>query len=464
MALTVNSLATLSLLNILDRTQRAQDDVYTRMSTGSKINRGSDDPAGLIALTSLDAEITSVDAALSNNERTDAIIGVADSALAEISSLITDIQSLANEAANEGGLSADEIAANQSQIDDALASIDRIISSTEFNGQKLLDGSLGVYATTNNSKISDVKVYNMKTSSSDITLTAELDTAATSAVVSGIMNAAATETTTFSVQGELGSVVIELTSGMNAGSAAALINAAKAQTGVEAASTATGLRLYSSSVGADAFVRTQLISGGAGTNYGGDEDEGTDAEVTVNGQQAAVDGNHVAFTSGGNSVAFEITSSMAVGDTSVITLKTGTGATFQLGASSSTRATIGIDGSFTHQLGNSNDGYLSELKSGGENSLLEDPAQAAEIARAAGNAVATLRGRLGGFQKFQVRTAINSLQDTKEGLETARSVINDVDYAAESAELNRQNILMQSAISLLGIANQQSSAVLALLS
>ena len=73
------------------------------------------------------------------------------------------------------------------------------------------------------------------------------------------------------------------------------------------------------------------------------------------------------------------------------------------------------------------------------------------------------RGRIGGFQKFQVRTSLASLNDTKEALTKARGVINDVDYAAETAELNRQNILMQSAISLLGVASQQSSQVLSLL-
>ena len=52
---------------------------------------------------------------------------------------------------------------------------------------------------------------------------------------------------------------------------------------------------------------------------------------------------------------------------------------------------------------------------------------------------------------------------TKKGLEDARSIIGDVDYAAETAELNKQNVLLQSAISLLGLANQQSSQILSLL-
>lgn len=52
---------------------------------------------------------------------------------------------------------------------------------------------------------------------------------------------------------------------------------------------------------------------------------------------------------------------------------------------------------------------------------------------------------------------------TKESLTSVKSIIGDVDYAAETAELTRQNVLLQSAISLLGMANQQSAQVLSLL-
>ena len=74
-----------------------------------------------------------------------------------------------------------------------------------------------------------------------------------------------------------------------------------------------------------------------------------------------------------------------------------------------------------------------------------------------------MQGRVGGFQKFQVRTAVDALNNNKEGLSKVQSVINDVDYASASAELNRQNVLLQSAMSLLGLANQQSTQVLSLL-
>lgn len=462
MGLTVNNVSTLSLLNILNRTSTAQESVLYRMATGHKINRGADDPAGLLALASLDSELTAVNAGIQSNQRTDALLGVADGALGQISSLLEDIQTLASQSSNDAGLTADELAANQAQIDDAISSIDRIVSNTQFNGLKLLDGSRAINTTVGTAgAITDVKVYSRRAGSDDTTLTVERESAASNAVVTSVMTTSTTEDTTFSVQGKLGTAVIEALSTENVSSVAYKINQATAQTGVSAVVSGTVLNLYSSDKGTDAFVRTKLIDG---SGIADDSDYGADAVVTVNGQQTAVDGDHVAYTANGISVSFELGT---LTSTVVLTVKGNSdgdsGATFQLGTNSDTQATLGIDGVYSAQLGNATEGYLKSLVSGGGNSLLDDPAQAATVARVAASQVATLQGRIGGFQKFQVRTALDSLTDTKEALSKARGVIDDVDYAVETAELNRQNILMQSAISLLGVASQQSAQVLSLL-
>jgi len=463
MGLTVNNVTTLSLLNILNRTTTAQENVLYRMATGHKINRGADDPAGLLALASLDSELTAVNAGIQSNQRTDALLGVADGALGQISSLLEDIQTLANQSSNDAGLTADELAANQAQIDDAISSIDRIVRNTQFNGLKLLDGSRAINTTVGTAgAITDVKVYSRRAGNDNTTLTVERESAASNAVVTSVMTTTTTEDTTFSVQGKLGTAVIEALSTENVSSVAYKINQATAQTGVSAAVSGTVLNLYSSDKGTDAFVRTKLIDG---SGVADNSDYGADAVVTVNGQQTAVDGDHVAYTANGISVSFELG---ALTSTVVLTIKGNSdgdsGATFQLGTTSDTQATLGIDGVYSAQLGNATEGYLKSLVSGGGNSLLDDPAQAATVARVAGSQVATLQGRIGGFQKFQVRTSLDSLTDTKEALSKARGVIDDVDYAVETAELNRQNILMQSVISLLGVASQQSAQVLSLLS
>ncbi|EMI44377.1 flagellin [Rhodopirellula sp. SWK7] len=113
----------------------------TRLSTGLRINSGSDDPAGLLASESLRSEITGLTKAISNTNRTSQIISTADSALGQVSNLLNDIRGLVNEAGSTGGLSDEEVAANQLQIDSSLEAINRIAQTTTFQGRKLLDGS-----------------------------------------------------------------------------------------------------------------------------------------------------------------------------------------------------------------------------------------------------------------------------------------------------------------------------------
>lgn len=467
MGLTVNNVNTLSLLNILNKTTQEQTNSLTRLSTGHKINKGADDPAGLIAVQSLNAELTGVDAAITNGQRANSMLGVADSALIEVGNLLGEIESLAAQSTSSGGLSSSEIAANQAQIDNAINSINRIIQTTSFNGKKLLDGQQSVRATaTDTAKVSDVKVFSRPTSNSTQTMSISVVTAGSvaSATLGSFTAADSTDVSAaqFTVAGSIGTATITVDAADTLATVRDKIIAAKAETGVSASVATNDLRIQSVSYGDDAFVSSQFISGDADfltTAY----TTGSDAVVNVNGQAAFVDGLRVSFNSNGTSGEFHLTAAgNAAGNAGNLSIAGG-GMTFQLGTSSSTQATLGVEGLFAHELGNSTDGYLSSLASGGTNDLSSDANNAVIVAKAAINQVATQRGRIGGFQKFQVETSINSLNATKEALEAARGVIDDVDYALETAELSRQQVLMQSAVSLLGVAGQQSSQILSLL-
>ena len=83
--------------------------------------------------------------------------------------------------------------------------------------------------------------------------------------------------------------------------------------------------------------------------------------------------------------------------------------------------------------------------------------------RTAAKGTASIRGRIGGFQKFQVGSSINSLKAAQTALTQASSAIGDTDYAVATSNLNRETVLIQSSIQLLGLANQQSSQILSLL-
>src|SRR5580700_6853370 len=84
-----------------------------RLSTGLQINSGADNPAGLIAGLSLQQEQTGINTAINNASLAGNVIGTAEGGLNEVSSLLTQLQGLVGQAANSGGLSADQVGADQ---------------------------------------------------------------------------------------------------------------------------------------------------------------------------------------------------------------------------------------------------------------------------------------------------------------------------------------------------------------
>lgn len=473
MGLTVTNTNTFQLLSILNRTAKAQSNVITQLSTGLRINRGADDPAGLIALMSLRAEIGAVDAALANNQRTDAVLGVADNALGEINNLLNEINSLVIASASDGNLSNAEISANQAQIDLAIESIDRIVRTTTFNGKRLIDGTGAVDTTVASANdIGSLRIFNRGNITSDLTFAVTVTTAAATAQFAlGNFSGSSTlsAATEIAITGTLGTTTVELGVSATAASAVAAINLAKDVTGVSAATSGSTVVLQSTTTGSDAFISVDVLSGGGLRNNNSLQEasikSGTDASGTINGQSFAADGQDVSFNVGGVSGSFSLGATFTTG-TSSFTVQTTGGFTFQLGSQSSTRTTIGIDALFSHKLGGGSAGaFLSELRSGGgaDLSTASNRATALATVQKSIRDVAIAQGRIGGFQKFQVQPAVSSLNAAKIGLTDAASIIGDTDFALATAELNKQSVLLNAGISLLGLANQQAAQILALI-
>lgn len=490
MALTVTNVNTLNLLNILSRNTQAQSSTLKQLSTGFRINTGADDPAGLIASTLLTTDITAVDAAIQNNERTDSLLSVADGAMGEVSKLLTEIESLVAKSTNQSGISEAERSANQAQIDNALAAIDRIVSTTDFSGNKLLDGTQSITTTgvAGNTNIDNVRVFSrsQSTSSTSLTITRVTSAQTASAIFSGASGASARShgTTEVVVAGTLGTATLSIASGKTKTEIQTIINDAKAQTGVSAILDSTGsIELHSTTYGTDAFVTVTVLSGGTINNSYGtatsdsntandiastSKTAGRDAVIQVNSQNAGVDGLDVSYNANGLSLGFSLTTAFGSGNTAnsttSFTVAASGGATFQLGTTSDTRSTIGIDSIASYNLGGGDSGArLNQLKSGGTADLRTNVATALTVVKKAAQQVAEARGRVGGFQKYQVQSALTNMQSTKTGLEAARSVIRDTDFAAATAQLNKDTVLVQSSIQLLGVASQQAAQILSLL-
>src|SRR5207237_10273685 len=99
-------------------------------------------PAVLLASGGLQADKSGIKHPIDNANRAPNIIGTAEGGVNEVSCLLNQLQGLVNQSASTGGLSQDEINANQLQADSILSTINRIANSTTFQGRKLLDGTL----------------------------------------------------------------------------------------------------------------------------------------------------------------------------------------------------------------------------------------------------------------------------------------------------------------------------------
>jgi flagellin len=403
------------------------------------------------------------------------MLAVADGALAEVSSLLSEIESLVAASSSSGGLSPAEIAANQSQIDSAIESIDRIVNTTNFNGKRLLDGSQAIQtgAITANT-FDNLRIYSRGNGTSDLTVTASVDSAASAAtgtITIAAAGVATSATTELVIAGTEGTTTITLGVGASATNIAAAINNATAITGVTASAAGAGdITLLTNGVGSDEFLSMTVLSGGGLDDASSlatiARDEGVDATVTVNGRQLTADGSTVYYSANGYSFSFDLGTSLdEPGDGQQnFTLNAAGGLTFQLGQNQSTQSTIGISSVGAYALGGGDaGGVLTDLKSGNSLDLANSSANSLKVVRKAIADVAGARGRIGGFQKFEVQTSINNLQATRSALTDARGVIADTDFAVATSELNRQSVLMNSGISLLGLANQQAAQILSLL-
>lgn len=566
-----------------NRLQNSNQDLQTaltRLSTGLRINTGADDPAGLIASEALRSEITSLGKAVSNTRRASQIISTADSGLGQVSNLLNDIRGLVVEAANSGGLSTEEIAANQLQIDSSLEAINRISQSTTFQGSKLLDGTLDFVSTARSvasvrdinidqanlgavgqitaevvigsaatqasitagtggftvagnatdtfvvgtdsititaaatgSDFNDVQVSFVDDAGSGAasaaydatqrTLTVTYDSTAalgdrdidaiaaaittdgtfTGAVVGANGGDAFVEPTStpstlqtggevlnvdlvFQLSGENGSETFNFGSGTSASRISDAVNLVSDSTGVSAEfSSTTGIAFSSTGYGSDTLVDIEVINEDAGgtfaTSLSADRATGNDIVATVNGVEADGSGNKLSI----NTSVLDLTLTVDAGSSSNFSFQiTGGGALFQLGPDVTTnqQARLGIGSVSTGQLGGAN-GRLYELGSGQARSLDNDVAGAAVIIEDVIAKVTGLRGRLGAFQSTTLDSNMVSLNDTLANLQEAESSIRDADFAQESANLTRAQILVQSGTNVLALANQNPQNVLSLL-
>ena len=236
-----------------------------RLSTGLAINRGADDPAGLIASENLRSEKAAISSAINNAERAEQVVNVAEGGLQEVSNLLVELQSLVSSTANEAGVSDEEKEANQLQIDSILQTIDRIANSTSFQGEKLLNGNFDYQNNADSADFTDVTINAAKLSDDGTALSVSVDVVQSAATgvmflsTDGGFDLNGGGQFTIEVTGEKGSQQFTFASGTNGADMATAVNSFSDQLGVSAALSGTLLRLDSTDFGSDSFVRVKEL-------------------------------------------------------------------------------------------------------------------------------------------------------------------------------------------------------------
>lgn len=321
-------------LRSLAKANDLQSQTLTRLSTGTQINSGKDNPAGLIGSETLRSQITAIDQSIKNSNRANNVIATADAALGEVDNLLNQIRGLVQEGVNKGGLSQTEVEANQAQIDAALSAINRIATNTAFAGDKLLDGSKAfttAITSADKSKISDFQVNEaLFGSASSVTLDATVTTAAKQGQLT-YNGGNLSGTTTLQVAGEKGNQVLFFGGGSTYTNIRDAINANADVTGVTASiTTAAVAGTLTKTSGAETYT----LNGG-----------GANDSVKLVGKRAQADGGNPISLNVVVSAGTVARSISVVGNAVTVNLATTAGVVNATETASNIAAAINADGS-----------------------------------------------------------------------------------------------------------------------
>ncbi|USN98084.1 MAG: flagellin [Phycisphaeraceae bacterium] len=483
-----------------------------RLATGLQINRGGDDPAGLIISERIGTDIAGVNQAIKNGDRATSVIATTEASLTEVNDLLNSIKGLIVEAANTGANSKEERDANQLQIDSAIRSITRISNTATFGGLHLLDGSLDyVTSGVSSTAISKAQIFGASfIGTTQLQVEVDVLTSAQKGALymhpnqGPIASSTFSSTVTLQVTGSRGVQEFDFTSGSTIADVIAAINSRTSLTGVTAeyvnGNATSGVVFKSELYGTNSFVSVQRVNNdtssqpdptlqainsnapvpgtfvfGSGT-IASTRDIGKDVQALVNGSLANGQGLTISTNSPVLSSQILLNETFATDPT--ITSTTfdiiGGGSMYQLGpeVNALQQENVGVQSVAASKLGgvlkNGSLQFLSSLQKGGLNDIetslqRNDFSTASDILDEAIDEITIVRGRLGAFEKNVLDPTKRSLQAAVENLSASRSVIRDADFAAETSALTRAQILQSAGTSVLSLANQQAQTVLQLL-
>ena len=376
-----------------------------KLSSGYKINRAGDDAAGLAISEKMRAQITGLDKAQDNAKDGISLVQTAEGALTEVHDMLNRMYELAEQSANgtfEDGTDRKQL---QKEVDQLKSEINRIADSANFNGIKLLDGSMSASGTTS---ISGVAATNKASVDVSITADSVFDSAGNRSELTFKLAAVSSNAQDGAVVNEKGEVTISLKK-------KTLYTAEDIQALLAKASAAT------TKVSKDTLEAAQ--------------------NATVTGAGIGKATNTTAWTS-----LAKLTNGAAKAQGKPLTLQIGDT------SDSFNQLRVGIKNCHVDALG------LTDMAISNQ----DDAAKALDKIKSAINYVSDVRGTLGATQNRLDHT-INNLSVMQENIQDAESTIRDTDVADEMMAYTKNNILIQSAQAMLAQANQVPQGVLQLL-
>lgn len=503
MALNVGGVGSYNTLNNLQKSQQKKASAMEKLSSGLRINKGKDDPSGLLISEMLRSQIGGLNRALRNTQETNNMMSIAEGGLSSVSSMLTKMRNLAVHSLNDGITTKYQTTADQMEMNSLLSSVNRVVSTTNYAGNNLLDGSRDfTFKTTDLDNIVNASATNISSISgnvpSEISIgyTGDSSLQAEKAYVEADFNGATALAADqeFTITGAEGGLSFSFAAGTTIDAMATAINAAAGSTGVnayairDAGTGATALRLASSEYGSHASVTVDQTRGNAFAAQGGTMvDYGQDATISVDGQSVTTSGL-TATVSGGKVGAGITFNEGSPGATTIA--QTGYDQDNLTDATASRQATLNnIQGGMQLQLGetagsqsrdnmslgNYSTGNLgtvmhegekysmNDLFGGGAASLANNPELAIKIIDQAIADVASGRANIGAYQANTLDTNANNLMTAIENTMATESGIRDADMA-EMMTLFVQNQLMEnSGLKGLQTANINAQNVLQLL-
>ncbi len=461
MALVINTnVASLNAQRNLNKSQDSLAVSLQRLSSGMRINSAKDDAAGLAISERFTAQIRGLNQGVRNANDGISLAQTAEGALGEVTNNLQRIRELAVQSANATNSSSDRLAMQQ-EVEQLANEIDRVASQTNFNGVNLLDGSFTNQNFQVGSEVGDT-----------IAIASLVD--ATKAGL-GLYNGSATAAAEFPFSiGSLaaGDVTIngvDLGAHTDPDDVVSAIEAISDDISVDHSFSWSGS--WIDSVGGDGTSSYQLDVAGVNIFTGTGPVTAAAMDAALNGGTVLADLASAGVTVTGSFSGAQISFTSADGTEFSISEAWG-------GTAYATIPEIDYEGTHHMEITNStgdlviggNDpsglGLTAEtIASSGNTFDVTSAANANSLITAVDSALGTVnsaRANLGAIQN-RFESVVTSLQTSSESVEAARSRILDTDFAIETANLTRSQILQQAGSAMLAQANSLPQNVMSLL-